>query len=96
MASSGPWTQENEKGGITIGVTDYGVEMFGGDDWEWSASFDKENTDILISNLRKDFDEEMPLREILIILFGDNFSTNDFVNYCDSLKLKYEIRRACV
>lgn len=96
MASSGPWTEENGKGGITIGVTDYGVEAFGGDDWEWSASFDKENSEVLISNLRKDFDEDMPLREILAILFGEHFSTSDFTNYCDSLNLKYEIRRACV
>ena len=96
MASSGVWTEENEKGGITIGVTDYGVEAFGGDGWEWSASFDKENADILVNNLREEYGDEMSLKEILTDLFGEIFSTTSFVNYCDSLKLKYEIRRACV
>ena len=96
MASSGPWTEQNEKGGITIGVTDYAVDAFGGDDWEWSASFDKENAGILISNLREGYDDELSLKEILIDLFGEIFSTTAFINYCNSLNLKYEIRRACV
>ena len=96
MASSGVWTQEYDDGGIRIGVTDYGVEAFGGDDWEWSASFDKENADILINSLREEYGDEMSLKEILTDLFGDIFSTTAFVNYCDSLSLKYEIRRACV
>ena len=94
MASSGPWTEQNDKGGITIGVTDYGVEFLGGEDWEWSASFDKENSEILIKSLREGFDENMPLHEILVQMFGEIFSTTEFVNYCDSLNLKYEIRRA--
>ena len=96
MASSGPWTEENSKGGITIGVTDYGVEDFGGDDWEWSASFDKDNTDILLKNIREGYADEVTLKEILIDLFGEIFSTSAFIRYCDSLGLKYEIKRACV
>ena len=95
MISSGVWTENNEKGGITIGITDYGVEAFGGSDWEWSASFDEKNTSILIKNLRKDYDDKKPLTEILTELFGEVFSTIDFTKYCDSLGLKYEIRREC-
>ena len=95
MASSGPWTEGNNKGGITIGVTDYGVEAFGGDDWVWSASFDKQNSDNLVKNLREEFGEEMTLREILIARFGEIFSTTDFVRYCDSLGLKYTIESHC-
>ena len=96
MATSGPWIENNDKGGITVGVTDYGVEMFGGDDWEWTASFDKENSEILIKNLREGFDEEMNLVDILIQMFGEILSTTAFVDYCNSLNLKYELRRACV
>ena len=95
MASSGPWTEENNKGGITIGVTDYGVDSFGGDDWVWSASFDKQNSDVLIKNLRKEFGTKMTLREMLIAKFGEIFSTTDFVRYCDTLNLKYITESHC-
>ena len=94
MASSGPWIEYNNKGGITVGVTDYGVEFLGGEDWEWSASFDKENSEILIKNLREGFDEDTNLVDILVQMFGEILSTTEFINYCDSLNLKYEIRRA--
>ena len=94
--SSGVWIEENDDGGLTIGVTDYDVGAFGGDDWEWSATFDKDNSRILVDNLKKEYGDKMTLKEMLKDKFGEIFSTTDFAYYCNSLNLKYEVRRACV
>ena len=93
MACSGVWIEKDGKSGLRIGVTDYDVSEFGGEDWEWSASFDEENANLLIASLRKNYGDSKELKEILTELFGQIFSTIEFVKYCDSLGIKYAIRQ---
>ena len=94
--SSGVWVEDYEDRGIIIGVTDFGVEAFGGSDWEWSATFDRKNADILIANLKNEFGDNVDLEEMLRSKFGDNLATSEFRQYCDSLHLVYKVKRECV
>ena len=91
MHCSGVWLIDNKEKGIVIGVNDYHVSAFGDSDWEWSAHLDKENGDKLIKELRKEFNEETPLKEMIIVKFGRNLSTIDFVKYLDEHNIKYVI-----
>ena len=91
--SSGVWIFESPDGELIIGVTDYGVDDFDGEDWEWSATFDKKNAEILINSLKEEFGDGLSLKEMLSTKFGANFSTTEFTSYCNSLKLVYEIKR---
>ena len=93
MYSSGVWIEHFENGGIAIGVTDYHVSEFGDKEWEWSAHFDKENKEKLISALKLEFKEESSLKEMVSKKFGENLSTTAFVEYLDKLKIKYNIQR---
>ena len=95
MACSGVWIEPHLDGSINIGVTDYHVSEFGDSDWEWSAHLDKENGDKLIKELRKEFNDEMSLKEMISIKFGNNLSTIDFVKYLDEHNIKYVIERSC-
>lgn len=90
------WIEDHQEEGIIIGVTDTNVSDFGDDDWEWSATFDRKNADILITNLRQEFSEEMTLKDMLIKKFGKILSTEDFVKYCHSINLTFEVKRMCV
>ena len=95
MACSGVWIEHLENGGIAVGVTDYHVSEFGGSDWEWSAHFDKDNAEILINSLKKEFANDLTLQEMISIKFGHNLDTIEFAKYCNNLKLNFEIRREC-
>ena len=96
MSSSGIWIKDLGEKGIIIGVTDFDVSAFGGDDWEWSITFDRKNADILINNLRKELGEEMTLKQMIISKFSESLYTNDFIKYCDLLNLVYEVKRMTV
>ena len=85
---------DNKEKGIVIGVTDYCVSEFGDSDWEWSAHLDKENGDKLIKELRKEFVVETSLKEMIIVKFGNNLSTIDFIKYLDEHNIKYVIERS--
>ncbi len=37
------WLEEKPDGGVSIGIEDYEVEMFGGGDYEWIYTLDREN-----------------------------------------------------
>lgn len=47
------WLERNAGGGVSIGIEDYGVEAFGGADYEWIYTFDGANTEKLIATLSK-------------------------------------------
>ena len=94
MYSSGVWIENHGEKGIVIGVNDYHVSEFGDSDWEWSAHLDKENGDKLIEELRKEFNDEVSLKEMISIKFGNNLSTIDFVKYLDEHNIKYVIERS--
>lgn len=93
MATSGVYIEHNPDGGITIGVTDYNVEAFGGSDWEWSATFSRSDSISLELHLQNEFGEGISLEEMLKKKFGDNFSTLAFKEYCSSLMLNFVERR---
>ena len=96
MSSSGVWIKDLGEKGITIGVTDFDVSAFGGDDWEWSISLDRKNADVLIFNLKKELGEEMTLKQMIISKFSESLYTKDLIKYCDSLNLVYEVKRMTV
>ena len=96
MSSSGVWVKDLGEKGITIGATDFDVSALGGDDWEWSITFDRKNADILVFNLKKELGEEMTLKQMIISKFSESLYTNDLIEYCDSLNLVYEVKRMTV
>ena len=95
MYSSGVWIEYLENGEVVVGVTDYYVEEFGDSEWEWSACFNKENAKLLENTLKKEFDEELTLKEMIVKKFGNNLSTIDFFKYCDVHNIKFILGRGC-
>ena len=95
MYSSGVWSEYHENGEVVVGVTDYYVEEFGDSEWEWSACFNKENAKLLENTLRKEFEEELTLKEMIATKFGNHLDTIGFVKYLDEHGLKYFINRTC-
>lgn len=76
-----------KKNGVEIGVVDYGVEMFGGGDYERFYVLDKENAKKLKAYLgvrHKGSFEDMLKEE-----YGENFEFMQFEGDCEKLGIKY-------
>ena len=85
--TSGLLYTKNQDGSIRIEVVDFGVEMFGGHDWESWYDLTKENADLLFTELRKlhkgDFEK------MLIAEFGKTFDTLEFEKFCKVHNIAY-------
>ena len=84
--TSGFWvTQSDEK--ISIGYEDYGVSQFGGRDFEKTYYLDEENSQKLITALKKEYTGT--LSEMIEAAFGKNFSDPTFWDFCQKNGIKY-------
>ena len=84
--TSGVWV-EKKGGKISIGYEDYGVDMFGGGDFEKTYYLDKENSKKLIAALKKEYKGK--LQKMIEDAFGKNFSDPDFWDFCKSNGIEY-------
>ena len=87
-SSSGMLLTENKDGSIIVGYVDYGVEFFGGRDYESFYELDRENAD----KLRAYFTDAgyANLKDGLIDKVGKNFNDSEFFKLCNTLGIKYK------
>ncbi len=88
FGTSGLLFSQNRDGSIRVEVVDYGVEEFGGHDWESWYDLTKENADILYAELKKIHNGNF--KEMLIAEFGENLKTYEFERFCKEHGIKYE------
>lgn len=85
--TSGLMFTQNDDGSIRVEVVDYGVEEFGGRDWESWYDLNKDNADLLFSELKRlhsgDFEQ------MLIAQFGETFKTSEFEKFCKEHGIEY-------
>lgn len=86
--TSGLLFMQNEDGSIRVEVVDFGVEEFGGHDWETWYELDKINAEILYNALRKK--HSGTFKELLAKEFGEDFKTLDFEQFCKEHNIVYE------
>jgi hypothetical protein len=87
--TSGLMFTQDKHGSISIHVVDYGVEEFGGRDWECWYILDKENVDFLTAELKKQYSGT--LKEMLQAAFckRDDFLIYEFEWFCREHNIVY-------
>lgn len=78
--TSGILTAENADGSLVLGYIDYGVEFFGGGDYEVTIALDADNAKLLKASLA-DIPGES-LKEKLEKVFTAKFDENKFERFC--------------
>lgn len=85
--TSGLLFTQNNEGSIRVEVVDYGVEEFGGRDWESWYELNKVNAEKLYTELSKI--HSGTLKEMLILEFGERFNTLGFEKFCKEHNVEY-------
>ncbi len=85
--TSGLLFTQNNDGSIRVEVVDYGVEEFGGHDWESCYELNKENAEKLYTELSKI--HSGTLEVMLILEFGKGFNTFEFERFCNEHDVEY-------
>lgn len=88
LDTSGIQVTEKEDGTIELFFCDFGVEEFGGHDYECTYKFDKENSDKFRSELGKLYSGT--LEEMVIAAFTKNFSDSKFNDFCKANNIDYQ------
>ena len=88
LETSGIEVTENEDGTVELFYTDFGVEEFGGHDYECTYRLDKENATIFRNELSKTFGGT--LREMVVSAFTKEFSDSKFREFCKEKGIEYE------
>lgn len=86
--TSGLMLTENRDGSVRIEVVDYGVEEFGGEDWESWFDLDKTNAELLFSALSEQYDGTH--KEMLLAAFGETLDIPTFTRFCKERNIRYE------
>jgi len=81
MRTSGLLFTYYPDGSASLGFEDYGVEIFGGADYEVTYLLDKENFDKLLKCLGTSFMDKNT-KNVLIEKFGERFDSNQFEQFC--------------
>ena len=68
-------------GSASLGYGDYGVEIFGGADYEVPYLLDKANFNKLLNSLGTSIDKNT--KNVLIEKFGERFDSNQFEQFCE-------------
>ena len=84
--TSGFWLTD-ENGQISIGYEDYGVDMFGGGDFERTYRFDKVNSEKFREALAKEYSGT--LEEMVEEAFGRNFADWKFFDFCKRYGIRF-------
>lgn len=88
LDTSGIQVTEKEDGTIELFFMDFGVEEFGGHDYECTYKFDKENSDKFRSALGKLYNGT--LEEMVIAAFTKDFSVSKFNDFCIANDIDYQ------
>ena len=84
--TSGFWLTETN-GTLEIGYADYGVEMFGGGDFEKTYVLDEENAKKLVTALKMTYSGS--LEEMVEAAFGRNFKDFEFHFFCRAHGIRF-------
>ena len=77
---------------LEINCEDYDVEFFGGHDYEWEYSLNKENRNKLEAALRKeDGVTAATLEDMITEFFGACLDNYPFGEYCDQNGVQYNL-----
>lgn len=87
LGTSGLLFTKNKDKSIRVEVIDYGVEEFGGQDWESCYDLTKENAAILFNELKKLHNGSF--EQMLIAEFGEGFRTFEFEKFCKEHGIHY-------
>lgn len=88
MNSSGLLFTLNRDGSAVIGYEDYGVESFGGSDYEVMYYLDETNLELLVECLS--VTSRGNIKDDLITKFGENFNSNYFETFCQDNNIEYK------
>ena len=88
LDTSGIYVTEKADGTIELFFCDYGVEEFGGHDYECTYKFDKENSDKFRIALSNNYSGS--LKEMVIAAFTKDFSVPVFYNFCKEYDITFE------
>jgi hypothetical protein len=80
MKTSGLIYSLHSDGSASIGYEDYGVEIFGGSDYEVTYLLNKENVELLLKHLSVSSAEDA--EPALIREFGEHFNSIRFEAFC--------------
>lgn len=87
MRTSGWLFTHYPDGSASLGYEDYGVEIFGGADYEVPYLLDKANFNKLLNYLGTSIDKNT--KNVLIEKFGERFDSNQFEQFCQSHKIVF-------
>ena len=81
MRTSGLLFAHYSDGSASLGYEDYGVEIFGGADYEVTYLLDKANFNKLLNCLGTSMDKNT--KNVLIEKFDERFDSNQFEQFCE-------------
>lgn len=87
MSTSGLLFTQNPDGTAEIGYEDYGVEFFDGGDIEVRYHLDKKNFKYFKQFIEEEQNE--PISKALVSVFGKNFDSMKFEEYCKRHDLEF-------
>lgn len=88
LDTSGIKVTEFDDGRIELFYVDFGVEMFGGTDYECTYKFDLENSEKFRWALAKQYSGS--LQEMVVAAFTDPFSTRLFNEFCKEHEIVFD------
>ncbi|MGI6608457.1 MAG: hypothetical protein ACOX1F_05725 [Erysipelotrichaceae bacterium] len=87
MRTSGLLFDYNQDGSVSLGYEDYGVEIFGGYDYEVTYHLDKTDFEMLCKCLN--LSENDNIKNALIKKFGYTFNSIAFEDFCKENKIAF-------
>ena len=87
MRTSGLLFTHYPDGSASLGYEDYGVEIFGGADYEVPYLLDKANFNKLLNYLGTSIDKNT--KNVLIEKFGERFDSNQVEQFCQSHEIVF-------
>mgnify|MGYP000941133607 FL=1 len=87
MRTSGLLFTHCPDGSASLGYEDYGVEIFGGADYEVPYLLDTANLNKLLNCLGTSMDKNT--KNVLIEKFGERFDSNQFEQFCQSHEIVF-------
>ena len=89
LDTSGIMVTENDDGTIELFYVDFGVEEFGGHDFECTYNLDFENSEKLRNALKKQYTGT--LKEMIVSAFTEVFSARKFREFCRENEIQYDV-----
>ena len=88
LDTSGIMVTEKDDGTIELFFADYGVEEFGGHDYECTYKFDKQNSDKFRKALTENY--AGTLKEMVVAAFTEKFNVPTFNEFCKKNEIVFQ------